>query len=267
MVNPFISVVNSTLPEPQASLLNGILFGVKTHMPRSLYESLVTTGVLHIIALSGMNISILTNLIARVTLVFGRRKSSIISIIAVIAFILFVGPTPSVVRAGIMAVLSLIAVYFGRQNWGLLSLLLAGGIMLIFDLSLVKNISFQLSFLATLGLVLAQRNPERQIKKGPLRKSFSIFKANFKLTLNAQIFTLPVILYNFHRLSLIAPLANIAIEWVIQPIMVLGFILCIVGWIWLPLGTIFAWIEWVLLTYLITVVDVLSKIPLASITF
>ena len=78
---------------------------------------------------------------------------------------------------------------------------------------------------------------------------------------------MPVILYNFHRLSLVAPVANVLIEWAIQPIMVLGFILSIAGWVWRPFGMVFAWMEWALLTYIITVVEVLSKIPMASLQF
>jgi len=263
MANPFLPVINSVLPEPHASLLAGILFGVKAAMPKVFYDQLITTGLLHVIALSGINITILTNLTAQGTLVFGRRWSSIITTGIIAGFVLFVGPSPSIVRAALMGAISLISVYFGRKNWGLLSLFLAAGIMLLINFQLLQDLSFQLSFLATLGLLLANRNYERQKPSGALYW----FKENLRLTLYAQLFTVPLILYKFHRFSVIAPIANIATEWVIQPIMILGFITALVGWIWLPLGQIAGWIVWVPLQYFITVIGLLARIPGASVSF
>ncbi len=267
MNNPFISILNSLLPEPQASLLNGILFGFRASIPKLFYNALITTGTLHIIALSGMNISILASLTAKSTMFLGRKASSILTLCLIVLFVLFVGPSPSVVRAAIMSSLSLIAIYFGRQDWGVLGLVLAAGIMLLYDFSLIKNLSFQLSFLATLGIILANRKGERQYKAGLINRFKYWFRENLKLTFSAQLFTLPIILYNFHRISLIAPIANLAIEWAIQPIMVLGFLTAIFGWLWQPLGIIPAWFTLVPLTYLITVVEWLAKVPGASISF
>ncbi|MCJ7740220.1 ComEC/Rec2 family competence protein, partial [Candidatus Microgenomates bacterium] len=90
MSNPFLSIINSLLPEPQASLLGGILFGVKATMPKDLYNALVVTGTLHIIALSGMNVSILVNLIAKITSFLGKKASSIVTICLIVIFTLFV---------------------------------------------------------------------------------------------------------------------------------------------------------------------------------
>jgi competence protein ComEC len=266
-MNPFVTIINSLLPEPQASLLNGILFGVKTTMPKSLYQALVTTGTLHIVALSGVNISILTALIAQTTVFLGRKASSIASICLIVLFVWFVGASPSVVRAAVMGCLSLIAVYFGRRSWGLLSLVFAAMIMLLFDFSLIKNLSFQLSFLATFGIILANKKIERQTRKSLLYQFKTFLKNNLILTLSAQIFTLPVILYNFHRVSIIAPLANLLIEWTIQPIMILGFATAIIGLLWQPLAYIPAWLSWVPLTYLVIVVELLAKVPFASFRF
>lgn len=268
MPNPFLPILNSLLPEPQAGLLNGVLFGVKATIPKDLYNALITTGTLHIVALSGMNITILINLLYRVTLLFiDRRIASLFSICLIAFFVWFVGASPSIVRAAIMGCLSLSAVYFGRWSWGLLSLVFAAGIMLLFDFSLITNLSFQLSFLATLGIILANKKIECQRKKTLLEKLIFPLKENLRLTLSAQLFTLPVILYHFHRISLISPIANLLIEWTIQPIMVLGFITALIGWVWLPLAIIPAWLVWVPLTYLITVVEWLAAVPGASLEF
>ena len=197
-------------------------------MPVNFYQALVSTGTLHIIALSGMNITILVNLTARITLFLGRKASSILTICLIVLFAWFVGGSPTIVRAAIMGCLSLLAVIFGRQYYSLLALIFTSVIMLMTDFSLAGNLSFQLSFLATLGLILAggksERRSGKEQKSGLLSRLFWPIKENFRLTLAAQLFTLPVILYNFRRISLISPLANLAIEWTMQPIMVLGFV-------------------------------------------
>lgn len=267
MTNPFIPVLNSILPEPHASLLTGILFGVKTTMPKYFYDALVATGTLHIIALSGMNISILTSVTAQTTLFMGRKASSILTICLIVLFTLFVGPSPSIVRAAMMGSLTLLSIYFGRRDWGLLSLFLVSGIMLLIDFSLIKNLSFQLSFFATFGIILANRRVKRQFGYGLSDRVKYWFKQNLKTTISAQLFTLPIILFNFHRVSLVAPIANIFLEWVVQPIMVLGFTTAILGFIWWPLGWVVGWFVWVPLSYLIAVVEFLSRVPGASIRF
>jgi len=265
--NPFSQVINSLLPEPQAGLLNGILFGIRSNISGSFYRALVDTGTLHIIALSGMNITILTNLTAKVTLIFGRKFSSLLTICLIGLFVRFVGPGPTIVRAAIMGSMSLVAVYFGRRYFALLSLILTSILMLLMDLSLIKNLSFQLSFLATLGLITANKKGTGQYRKEAWGSFLWPIYENLRLTLWAQIFTLPVILFNFRRLSLISPIANLLIEWTIQPIMVLGFITAITGWILLPVGKIAGWMTWVPLTYLLTVVKFLAKFPMASVEF
>ncbi|KKR31945.1 MAG: ComEC/Rec2-related protein [Candidatus Gottesmanbacteria bacterium GW2011_GWC2_39_8] len=267
MPNPFVPIINSYLPEPHASLLNGILFGIKATMPKSFYYGLRDVGLLHIIALSGMNITILINLFAKGTLYLGRRISITFTIIAIFLFVVFVGPSPSIVRAAIMGTMSLLSIYFGRLSWGLLSLVLASIIMLLTNFTLISDLSFQLSFLATLGIILAGKYTKCQKTRGLIRQSIHCLKENLILTLAAQLFTLPIIIYHFHRLSLVAPISNLLVEWTMQPIMVIGFVTAIFGFIWWPLGLVPAWTNWVLLTYFIKVVEILDQIPGASIKF
>ncbi|MBI4999738.1 ComEC/Rec2 family competence protein [Candidatus Gottesmanbacteria bacterium] len=263
--NIFSLQTNKLLPEPQASLLNGILWGEKARMPKDFYEALRRTGTLHVVALSGMNITILVNLLGKITLFLGRKKSILTSLLLIVVFIWFVGAPPSVIRAGIMGTLSLLAVWFGRRDWSLLSLVLAAGTMLMVNFSWLTNIGFQLSFLATLGIILFGGVIPRE--KGAIGEIKYQFKTDLRTTLAAQIFTLPVILYNFKQLSLIAPLTNVAVLWIVQPIMVLGFILSLLAIIYTPLAVPVAWIIWVPLTYFIEVVKLTAKLPFAQISF
>lgn len=274
-VETLTSVVNQVLPEPHAGLLNGILFGTKATVSKELYNALIQTGTLHIVALSGMNITIIALIINSVLLPFvSRRIASILTILGIILFVWFVGASPSVVRAAIMGSISLLAITLGRQAWSLLSWVLALGIMLVIKPSWIGDISFQLSALATIGIILFGGNTHvpRQINKNSKNKDRGFLEVlknggieNFRLTLAAQVFTIPLIFFQFHRLSLVSPLSNVLIGWTIQIITILGLLVSIVGLIFLPFAQIVALPTWVFLQYLVMVVDLTSKIPFASI--
>ncbi len=267
MSNPFLSVIYTLLPEPQSSLLSGMLFGVKETMPKDLYQALVITSTLHVVALSGTNISILVDLTMKVTEFLGRKISSFLTIIFITFFVLFVGPSSTIIRAAIMGSLSMISIITGRKDWALLSLFLASGIMLLVHPDYLNEISFQLSFLATFGVILAQGVIKRQHTQGAVDQAVYFLKENLVLTVFAQVFTLPVIALQFQRVSLIGPVANLLVGWVVQPIMILGIITAVSGSIFHPLGMIAAWIVWVPLTYFVKVVEILAVLPFASISF
>jgi competence protein ComEC len=110
-------------------------------------------------------------LISEITIIFGRRISGLLTIFAIFLFVYFLGFEPTITRAAIMGLMQLIAVYFGRQNWALLSLILAVGTMLIFNPAWIGNLSVQLAFLATLGMILFGR-----IKKSPISKWYQEIK-------------------------------------------------------------------------------------------
>ena len=154
-VETLTAIVNHVLPEPHAGLLNGILFGTKATLSKELYNALIRTGTLHIVALSGMNITIIALIMRSILLPFvSRRVASFLTILGIILFVWFVGASPSVVRAAIMGSISLLAIALGRQAWSLLSWVLALGIMLVIKPSWIGDISFQLSALATIGIIL-----------------------------------------------------------------------------------------------------------------
>lgn len=266
MSNPFVQIINSCLPEPHASLLNGILFGLRANFPKDFYAALITTGTIHIIALSGQNISILIRVISEMTITFGRRISIIVTILMIVGFVLFVGTQPTIVRAALMGFFSLLAVFFGRKDWALLSLVLAAGIMLLIFPAWAFEISFQLSFFATLGIILfagrttlKQTNWKREIKQD--------FLLQLRTTLAAQLFTVPIILIYFQQVSLISPVTNVLIGWTITPIMILGFITALSGWLFLPLGQFVGLLVWVPLEYLVMVVNLTAEFPFAAIKF
>ncbi len=252
-ISTFTSVINQVLPEPHAGLLAGILFGTKATLSKDFLDALTATGTLHIVALSGMNISILADLsITTFLRIVSRRIASLLTILIIIGFVWFVGPSASVVRAAIMGCLTLFAVLVGRPNWSIFSYILTVGIMLLVKPSWIGDLSFQLSALATLGIILF----------GKKQKNF--IQDTLQTTLSAQVFTIPLILVTFRRISLVAPLTNILIGWVIAPVTAIGMAGAILGWIWLPMGVVFGWVSWVFLEYLIVMVEWTAKLPFSS---
>lgn len=290
IVTVLIDHSNQFLPEPHASLLAGMLFGVKRTLPADFYDALITTGTVHLIALSGMNINIIIRLVFDTFSRFsGRLASVLITLFAIVGFVLLVGPSPSIVRASIMGSLTIIAAFLGRKPIALISLLVTGLIMLFIDISVVGDISFQLSFFATLGIILfansslpiiafhsssqAQGSDSGDISS-TLPKKYSLVQevknvlvSDLKVTLAAQFCTLPIILWHFRQISLVAPLANIAVGWLVPSIMYGGILLTVCSFIFPPVAYIIGLLLWVPLTVFIYVITQLSKAPFASVEF
>ena len=188
---------------------------------------------------------------------------------------------PSVIRAAMMGILSLLSTVFGRQKGALWLLICTGIIMVLSNVTYLTDLSFQLSFGATLGIILfgKLKIPHRvetqyiaslqqnQSHSSVLSFFWNLIKDDLKTTLSAQVFTTPLLFYTFHRLSLLSPVANVLIGWIIQPITILGLLICASGLIYLPLAYPLAWMTWVLLEYLLIVVTTISSIPFASISW
>lgn len=257
-VSSLTGVLARLLPEPHAGLLSGILFGTRATMTKELIDAFVTTGTIHIVALSGQNLSIFTGTLASwLSSLVSRRIASLLIIFMLVGFLWFVGPSPSIVRAVIMGSLTLLAVIFGRRNLSLFSLLLAVSIMLLLNPLWISDLSFQLSVLATLGIILF----------GGAGRSANFVVSELRITLAAQLLTTPLIFFHFHRLSLIAPITNVLIGWTMPFIMGFGWMAAIAGYLWLPLGFLPAWCSWVLLSYVLRIVEVTAKVPFAGIAW
>ena len=267
-VEGLTTVIGQVLPEPHAGLLTGLLFGTKSSLSHEFYTALVGSGTLHIIALSGMNISIMSRLLqSGLSWVVSRRVSSLLTIVLISWFLWFVGPSPSIVRAAIMGSISVVAVVFGRQYWPLLAWVLAVGGMLLINPPWLVDISFQLSVFATLGIILfGGRSQEERTNPsvwGIVRQSL---REDLRLTLAAQVFTIPLIYFHFHRISFISPIANLMIGWVIGPLTGLGWMTVLVGWIYLPFGQVIGWFDWIALEYIVRTVYFVSGLPYSSVS-
>ena len=261
----FVGAIQKVLVEPHASFLGGLVLGAKKAIPDDLMENFNRTGTTHIVALSGYNITIIAILVLNLCkyIWISRRGAFWVSLFAITFFVLITGAQASVIRAGIMGMLVLLAAQLGRMSRITNTLAVAALIMVLVNPKvLVFDAGFQLSFLATMGLVYLSPILERGLKKIP-----DIFELRMSLvaTLSATIATLPLILFQFGRLSTVALLVNMLILPLIPVAMGVGFLMGILSLVWLPLGQLFAWIAWAILSYVIFVVESFAKLNFASI--
>jgi competence protein ComEC len=261
----FESKINQILPEPQGAFLDGLLLGVKKFLPANLLDDFASTGTTHIIVISGFNITIIIKFFMFLTKRWSRKAAYLIAISGILAFIIMTGAGPSIIRAGIMATILMWAEREGRRSDATIALLLAAVIMIFINPLILRfDIGFQLSFLATAGLIYFSPLLENWLAKSRLKKAPKILTEAGVATISAQVFVLPILLINFGRLSLIAPVANILVLPVIPLTMLLGFIAVIAAFIFLPLGQLVGGAAWLFLSYIILVIQKCADIPGAS---
>ena len=256
--NRMESIFKENLAEPHTSLLAGITLGSKSGIPEDVYEKFKETGTAHIVALSGYNISVIALAIMFVLGYFtvSRDISFWISLLTIVMFVLMTGASPSVMRAAVMGILVLIARREGRMYTAKNALVFAGAIMVFLNPKILRfDAGFQLSFLATLGLILIYPKLEEKLKNTP--ELFGIKKA-FMATLSAQIFVLPLIFYQFRTILWISSIVNILILPAVPIAMFLGFLGAFLGLIWIPIAKIFLWPAWLFLEYILEIVRLFS---------
>ena len=256
----------SLWPEPEGSLMAGILYGSKNGLPPYLTNSFSRTGVSHIIAVSGFNITIIAVVLMSLLIYFGLyRQQAFYAVIAVIVlFTIFSGLSASAVRAAVMGIVVLVGKQMGRNARIGNVLVLTVAVMQLGNPYLVLwDVGFQLSFLATLGLVYVSPFLEKFAARFTPSWLERIAEP-LVTTLAAIITTFPLILYQFGTFSIIAPLVNILLLWIIPWIMLAGFLSVIGAVIFTPLGQIIAAVTHFGLAYVILVVQYFGKKSWAS---
>jgi competence protein ComEC len=261
--NSFINNVSKTIQEPESSLLSGILLGAKSSMDKATTEIFRRAGLSHIVALSGYNITVVADAIMKILSVFPRQIGFFGGIVGVIIFVIMSGASSTAVRAGIMALIVILARITRRNYQAGRALIIAGFLMIVVNPKiLVFDMSFQLSFLATLAIIYV--SPILKMKFNFITERFGL-RDVVASTLAAQILVLPLILYKMGLLSLVALPANILVLAFIPATMFFGFITGSLGFIWLPLSLPFAWISWLLLAYIVSISNFLANLPFSAI--
>lgn len=258
------------LPEPQASVAAGLLLGLKTSIPDEINRDFAHTGIAHLIVISGWHLSLVATLITGLArqLRFRRGTTFWVSLAALWLYALFVGATATVVRAAIMASLIVLATATERRSQPWILLLVVCWGMTLNNPQTLWDIGFQLSVLATASLFAFGSGVEAWLRRFPLLNAPSLAWATTTLsaTFAVQVLILPIILYHFGNLSIVAPLTNLLVAPVVPYVMVLGSIALVAGLVWLPLGQwVAALLAWLPLAYMTEVTRWLASHPWSAV--
>lgn len=259
------AIVQKLVPQPAAGLGLGFIFGGNNLFSQNILENFSRTGTTHIVAVSGFNVTIVAEYLMFLGIWLGlwRPKAIWFALCGIVLFVFMAGMPASAVRAGIMSSVLLWAMKNGRLAHSFNAVVFAGAVMLLLNPLLLRwDIGFQLSFLATLGIVGAANFWDAKwVKK---HKAFGLTEIIY-LTICAQILVLPILMYNFHSTSLISILANVLVLPIIPFAMLMVFLVSVAGLLWLPLGMLFAWLAFLPLAYVLKTVEVLAGISWASV--
>ena len=259
----FIEKMHTFLPAKEATLLGGLLLGLRGALPEDLMEAFRATGLIHIIVLSGHNITLIAEGVRRVLRKTPPSISFSASVLAILIFVLFAGAQMAALRAGGMAIIALIARTTHREYDGIRTLTLVALIMMLYSPSQVLfSTSFHLSFLATLGLLLFTPSIEQKLKKIP--EKYGI-RGIIAATLATQIFLLPYLAYAIGEVSIIGIPANIAILPIIAPAMFFGTVVTLVALLSSTLAIAVSPIALLPLKAITTLAEIFAKTPHATI--
>ncbi|MBI4359325.1 MAG: ComEC family competence protein [Candidatus Nealsonbacteria bacterium] len=264
--NQFQLVWRRLLSPPQLGIFEALVFGAEENIPPEWKEKLNLSGTRHLTAVSGMNITIISFLLTGLLLNLGfwRAPASLVSLIFIWLFILMIGAPASALRAGVMVSLFLWAQSLGRLADGSRVLAWAAVILLAENPLLLRfDVGFQLSFLALAGLIYWQA-----FFKGKVFKRLPEFlKSSLSTTFAAQVFTGPILVYNFGYFSLVSPLTNLLLVPLVPYLTLAGFFFGVLGLISLPLGQVLSWLLWLGLSGLLLIIDLSLKIPFSHVAF
>lgn len=268
----FTNKIKEILVEPYAGLLAGLVVSGKDAMSKELLEEFRRAGIIHIVVLSGYNITIIAEFIRRffqsVFLATKTRFALLFatstSIIGILGFVLMTGAEATVVRASIMVLVVILAKAFGKGYSASRALLVAGTLMLIHNPKvLVFDPSFQLSFLATLGLIYASPLFEKFLGRVPEKFGFRMIVST---TLSTQLFVLPFLIYSIGDFSLVSLPANLLVLIAVPITMFLGFLSTLIAYLSTFLALPFAYLAHLLLAWILWVSSTLSNLSFASIS-
>lgn len=255
--------VSQTIPEPMASLVGGVIVGAKQSLGERWLEMFRETGIIHIVVLSGFNLTIVALAIKWLLSRFSPRIATSLAIVGIAAFAVMTGGGATVVRASIMAVIGLFVLSGGEPRILLRMLALAAVCMVMWNpFVLAFDPGFQLSFVATLGLVLGVPVLLPYLAWVPTRFQLRDIVA---ATLATQCAVLPLLLYSIGAVSLVAPIVNLLVLPLVPFAMLVGFVAGMLGMLSVTLAMPVAWLAYLVFAYMFVVVEVFAMLPVASV--
>lgn len=223
-----IATFQNVLSKDSSALLLGIVFGIKVDFSKDFLQDLKTVGVMHVIAASGMNVTMVAGFLFYIFSLFLKRQWAIgLSIFGLVFYDFLAGFQSSIIRASIMAVLAFSAQILGKQKDAIYILFLTGFIMLFYNPGFLTDVGFQLSFVSTLGILIIPRL---------FQKWQNGISADLITTFSAQVATLPILVGSFGIYSFWSIVVNALVLWTVPILMILGGFAAIASFIFKPLA-------------------------------
>ena len=256
--------LSAAMAEPEASLAQGMLLGLRHSIPAGLYQDFRHSGTAHLLAISGLHMAIVSGIVLSGSVwLFGRHRPTYFAVTLVVlwAYAVLAGMSPSVARAAIMVTLFLLGVFLGRQRSAVTALAFAAAIMVAVSPRLLWSVSFQLSFAAVAGVVVL--GPGLQ-EWGRKRKAPGVVVDSFAYSVAAVVATLPLVAYYFGYVSLVGIAATLLLLPVLPAVIILSALTGGIGLGSVGVAQVFGWADWLVLKFMTVVVGGFAALPFAS---
>jgi competence protein ComEC len=275
--NSLSQTMAEVLPEPQASLAQGIILGIRYNIPTEVRDDFAHTGTAHLLAISGLHLSIIAGILLSIGIwLFGKKRHIYIWLALGIIWLyaLITGMHPPVARGAVMASVFLAAGLLGRQRTAVTSLAFAAAVMVGTNPQILWDASFQLSFLAMAGLIfiapplmsLGRKAVKATIGEEGIGVSLAnIITDSFSVTLAAIIAVWPLIAHYFGIVSFVAPLATLLALPALPAIIAAGAAAGLIGLAFLPIAQAIGWLAWLFISYMLFIVSGFASLPMSSI--
>ena len=256
-----IAAVDRALPEPQAALLLGVVFGYRAALPSVLQQQMIASGLIHIVVISGLKVSLLARIIHQALDRWLPKAAPMIAVGAMAGYALLAGASAAALRAAAMGILVVIAGRLRRDSHVFLSLALTAAVMLGLKPALAADVSFQLSFAGTIGIAAMTDRIAARFAWMP-----AVLRDPFAATIAAETATWPLMLANFHQLSLIGPVANALVLPLLPAVMIVGGAGAVLGSPLAPAAWPLIQAAGMIASWYRLVIESLGSLPLAAIT-
>jgi competence protein ComEC len=261
--NSFISKMNTVLSGSDTALMSGILLGAQDSIPKNTKEDFQKSGLTHIMVLSGYNITVVGDSVAKLfNIYFSKFVSLGFGGFAIILFALLSGGGASTIRATVMALIAMLGKVLGRESDSIRALFVVGFLMIFINpQTIMYDPSFHLSFLATLGMILFSNRIETKL----VFIKYITLRGILATTIATQILVMPYFLWSMGKVSIISFVSNIFVLPIIPFTMLIGFITGVLGYLSYYLAFIPGFISHLALLYITTLAHFFASIPFAVI--
>ena len=253
-----INLINQKLSPPYSSLLSAIILGEKSEMDDYTRELFSKAGISHVVAISGMHIAIIGLIIFYIFIYLGfsRQKSFEYIVVILFFYLCLIGFHASAIRAVIMGLIVMYGLKEGRLSSSGRAIILAATFLLVLNPRLLRfDVGFQLSFLATVGIIYFYPFINKWIKIVPEK-----IRSIIAVTLSAQVLTLPLVFYYFKTISFVSPLTNVLVLPILPILMILSLLFVSLGLLGDKIATVLGILIWVVWEFIIQIAKILTSI-------